>query len=268
MRFARKKEFIPNDFIAASRKTLISAASPHLHEFFEIEFVISGSGVCCIDGQDYAFSEGSIFFLSPINIHEIKRSNAEIFNVMFRCDGSNESLFWPELYTSCCSFAQTSGEDRQLIYSLLSELVSVYGQDIGYARFLLICLCKKLGSLQKKSEYNFTGYVQRALLYIAENFKNGIDLASVAGHIGLTPTYFSVLFRKELGMNFSSYLDNIRFSYAKNLLCFTDYPILEVSQMSGFTDYTNFVRRFKKMHAMTPTEFRRTHFHAKNEKYQ
>ena len=146
--------------------------------------------------------------------------------------------------------------------------MSVYGQDIGYAGLLLICLCKKLGSLQKKSEYSFTGYVQRALLYIAENFKNGIDLASVAGHIGLTPTYFSVLFRKELGMNFSSYLDNIRFSYAKNLLCFTDYPILEVSQMSGFTDYTNFVRRFKKMYAMTPTEFRRTHFHAKNEKYQ
>ncbi|MBQ9938798.1 MAG: AraC family transcriptional regulator, partial [Oscillospiraceae bacterium] len=34
--------------------------------------------------------------------------------------------------------------------------------------------------------------------------------------------------------------------------------ILEIAQMSGFADYTNFVRRFKKIFGLTPTEFRRT----------
>ena len=258
MQFVRKKENMPNGFIAASRKILTSAVPAHIHEFFEIEFVISGRGVCCIDGHDYAFSDGSIFFLSPINIHEIKEADAEIFNVMFWCDEGDESLFLPMFYASYCSLVQTNGEDRRLLYCLLSELVSSYEQDIGYARHLLICFCKKLEKMLNKSGYKPTGYVQRALLYIAENFKNKISLESVAGHIGLAPTYFSYMFRKETGMRFSSYLDNIRFSYAKNLLCFTDRPILEIAQMSGFADYTNFVRRFKKIFGLTPTEFRRT----------
>ena len=71
MKIAGKKEHIPNNFIAGSRKILNFAVSSHIHEFYEIEFVISGDGVCCIDGQDYEFSAGSVFFLSPINIHEI-----------------------------------------------------------------------------------------------------------------------------------------------------------------------------------------------------
>ena len=69
-----------------------------------------------------------------------------------------------------------------------------------------------------------------------------------------------------LTISFSMYLDNIRFSYAKNLLCFTDYPILEIAQTSGFADYTNFVRRFKKINGLTPTEFRKTPTRAKTEK--
>ncbi len=263
MKIAGKKEHIPNNFIAGSRKILNFAVSSHIHEFYEIEFVISGDGVCCIDGQDYEFSAGSVFFLSPINIHEIKKANAEIFNVMFRIDDSNGILFLPSLFTSHCSFAQAIGDDKSFIYRLLSELVSVYEKDIDYARILLMCLCKKLESMLSKNAVSPTGYVQRALLYITENFKNGIDLKSVAGYIGLTPTYFSALFQKEIGISFSMYLDNIRFSYAKNLLCFTDYPILEIAQTSGFADYTNFVRRFKKINGLTPTEFRKTPTRAK-----
>lgn len=257
MKLATRKEHIPNDFIAASRKWLHSAVPPHIHEFFEIEFVISGKGVCCVDGRDYEFSEGSVFFLSPINTHEIKSSDAEIFNVMFRCDGGAESLFSPLLYASRCPLIQSTGDDLKLLYQLLSELVATYTNDIGYAKLLLTCISQKLERLTAEQEYVPIGYIQRALLYIIENFKDGIKLSEVADHVGLTPMYFSHLFKQETGVNFSVYLDNVRFSYAKNLLAFTNYPILEISSMSGFEDYTNFARRFKKAFALTPSDFRK-----------
>lgn len=257
MKLATKKEHIPNDFIAASRKRLSAAASPHIHEFFEIEFVISGKGVCCIDGHDYVFNKGSVFFLSPINTHEIKSADAEIFNVMFRCDVGDESLFSAPLYAKHCPQIRATGNDWKLLYQLLSELIKTYEHDIDYAKLLLTCISKKLEKLTAEKDHEPIGYIQRALLYITENFMNGMTLSSVAKHVGLTPTYFSNLFKQETGVNFRVYLDNIRFSYAKNLLSFTDFPILEIASLSGFDDYTNFARRFKKLFCLTPGAFRK-----------
>ena len=256
MDFNTKRKFIPNGFIAASRKPLLPFHLPHLHDFFEIEFIISGKGICCVDGKEYCFSEGSFFFLSPINIHEIKSADAEIINVMFEFEIAEKSFFKPIIGVSQCPMIQLEGETMNFVYQLLSELVSCYKQDLEYARLLLACVLKKIEKLMGDNCDDQLNYIQHALLYITKNFRNKVTLSSTAKQIGLTPTYFSNVFKKETGMNFSTYLDNIRFSYAKNLLSFTQYPILEISQMSGFENYVNFAKRFKKIVGLTPREFR------------
>ena len=258
MKLATKREHIPNDFIAASRKRLFDPAAPHIHEFFEIEFVISGEGVCVVDGVEYNFKAGSIFVLSPINTHEIKSADAEIFNVMFSF-GEESGEFLPStIYNNRCPLIESSGEDMEFIYQLLRELVASYENDISGSRLLLSCLFKKLQRMGRGESFEPDGYVGRALLIISEGFKGGIALGDVARRLGLTPAYFSSIFKQQTGICFSEYLDNLRFSYAKNLLLFTDMPILQVAQKSGFEDYTNFSRRFKKQFGMTPSDFRRT----------
>ncbi len=258
MHFHTKHEHIPNDFIAASRKWLSPVVSAHMHDFFEIEFVISGSGVCEVDGREYPFCRGSVFFLTPINTHTIKSVNAEIFNVMFCCESASDGAISFPIFTSKCPFIRSEGKDTEMIYLLLSELVEIYEQDVRYAGLLLTCLCKKLDRMATKEcgEQVRTGYMQQALQLITERFKHKIALADIAERIGLTPSYFSCLFKKEMGVSFGAYLDNLRFSYAKNLLLFTDLPILDVAQEAGFNDYTNFERRFKKNFSLTPSRFR------------
>ena len=214
--------------------------------------------MCVVDGIEYDFKGGSIFFLSPVNTHEIKSADAEIFNVMF-CFGEDNGGFLPSgTYNNHCPPIQLEGEDREFIYQILRELVASYEDDILGARFLLSCLFKKLQRMGERKSYEPEGYVGRALLIISENFKRGISLSYVAGRIGLTPNYFSNIFKQQIGISFSDYIDNIRFSHAKNLLLFTDMPILQVAQQSGFEDYTNFSRRFKRLFGMTPSAFRRT----------
>ena len=256
MNILTKKDSIPNDFISASRKHVSEAVHPHFHEFFEIEFVISGNGVCRVDGKEYPFSEGSLFLLTPVNVHEIKSSDAEIFNVMFWCEGEDMSVLHSMLCSSQSPLLRTEGEDSGFIYHMLSELVRVCERDVNYARILLHCLVRKLTEMKRSREQESHTYVQRAILYIAEHFKSGVTLSAVAAHIGFTPTYLSNLFKRETGMSFSAYLDNIRFSYAKNLLVFTDLPITEIHRASGFEDYTNFSRRFRRMFGVSPKEYR------------
>lgn len=243
--------------ISASRKHFIGDASTHLHEFFEIEYVINGSGQCIIDGCEYEMKKNSIFLLSPANTHEIHNSDAELINIMFICD-RNESLFSRSLlssnHPSCIELDCSCGA---FILSLLSELVSVHVDDVEYARMLLECVLHKLECIRAHNEPAALPYIQRAILYVTDNFRNGVTLAKTASHIGLSAPYLSDLFVKHTGLNFKVYLDNVRFSHAKNLLTFSDLPISEIYRSAGFEDYANFSRRFKKICGMTPTEYRK-----------
>lgn len=254
MEIMSKRVFIPNDFLSASRKILNYYSAPHLHDFFEIEFIISGKGICVIDGCEYLFEPGSVFLLTPLNTHEVRSADAEIFNVMFEV-GAQDAIS-SALSVERLPHTRLTGDDFRLTYELLSEIVRVYEHDIEYARLLLACVLKKLGA-SENCRIERDGYIKRALLYITESFKGGITLKGVCAHVGLSPCYFSSLFKAELGITFSAYLDNLRFSRAKNLLSFSDMPVSEVCEASGFCDYANFEKRFKHTFGISPKEFRR-----------
>lgn len=95
-----------------------------------------------------------------------------------------------------------------------------------------------------------------AIEYIGRNYmRDDISLKSVSSAVNLTPTYFSSLFKKEIGMNFSEYLTNLRVEKAKELLCCTSKLISEISYEVGFTDYRYFGQIFKKNTGYTPRDF-------------
>ena len=61
LRIITKKDSIPNEFIAASRKHFAKAVDAHGHDFFEIEFIINGSGSYVIDGKHYEVKPNTLF---------------------------------------------------------------------------------------------------------------------------------------------------------------------------------------------------------------
>ena len=257
MKVLKKKDYIPNDFIAASRKYVSYVTPPHLHEFYELEFIISGRGVCVVDNIEYNFSGGDVFLLTPLNVQEIKSADAELINVMFRIESIDESLFDLVIRSLKNPLIQLKKETADFVCQLLLELISVCEKDIKYSKLLLNCVIRKLLGERKVFEEPTT-YVQRAILYLTENFGGDITLSATAKHVNISPVYLSKIFKKELNTTFSDYLDEMRFSYAQNLLASTELSILEICYLAGFKDYANFTRRFKKSFCITPSEYRRT----------
>ncbi|MBQ7321649.1 MAG: helix-turn-helix transcriptional regulator [Clostridia bacterium] len=257
MKILRKKNQIPNDFLAASRKHFTGDTSPHVHEFFELEYVIGGEGICEIDGKPYAMTENVLFLLNPSNTHAVRAADAELINVMFRCEYSDDFFALPILFSLTSPQFSLSEEDGKLILALFSELIAVYERDMHYARLLLECILRKLSHLSAPASCERLSYIRHAMLFITEHFREGITLERTAAHIGLTASYFSDLFKRETGMGFREYLDGVRFSHAQNLLVFTDIPVCEIPRYSGFYDYANFSRRFRTRYGVTPTEYRR-----------
>ena len=79
----------------------------------------------------------------------------------------------------------------------------------------------------------------------------------MAEQIYLATSYFGVLFKKETGESFSSYLTLVRMEKAKELLHDTRYNIAEVAAAVGYTDKRYFSRLFKEQVGVTPKEYRK-----------
>jgi two-component system response regulator YesN len=99
--------------------------------------------------------------------------------------------------------------------------------------------------------------IRIAKQYIGENYYQALTLEKVSKNIGFNPTYFSTMFKKETGMNFSDYLKKVRIDNAKNMLLDTEQQVEDISYAVGYSDIKYFSRLFKKLAGVTPTEFRR-----------
>ena len=84
-----------------------------------------------------------------------------------------------------------------------------------------------------------------------------MSLAILSEEFHLNAQYISQLFKNEIGVNFLTYLTNIRMEKAKKLLLSTALSVAEVAERSGYGDYRVFTKVFKKNEGITPSQFRR-----------
>ena len=78
-----------------------------------------------------------------------------------------------------------------------------------------------------------------------------------AEKMNMNPTYISQLFKKEMGIGYHSYLNQIRIERAKEYLTTSDELITVIADQVGFSDYRVFTKVFKSMVGVTPSQFRK-----------
>ena len=98
--------------------------------------------------------------------------------------------------------------------------------------------------------------IQKARTYIDQNYARDLSLDDVAREVGISPYYFSKLFKEQTGQNFIDYLTGLRIETAKHLLEDPAMSVKEICIRSGYSNQNYFSRIFKKSTGMTPTEYR------------
>lgn len=98
--------------------------------------------------------------------------------------------------------------------------------------------------------------INPAIDYIKNNLHKNIKLEQMASLCNLSPCYFSKLFKKETGINFSNYINQEKITRARELLKNSDTPILNLALDLGFEDCGYFIRVFKKYEGITPKKYR------------
>ena len=92
--------------------------------------------------------------------------------------------------------------------------------------------------------------------YIYNHLHYKISLKELAEESGLSESYLSKLFRKEMGITVSQYISQKRVEAAENLLKYSDYSCIEISNYLCFNSESYFIQVFKSYTKMTPKEYR------------
>jgi AraC-like DNA-binding protein/ligand-binding sensor protein len=98
--------------------------------------------------------------------------------------------------------------------------------------------------------------IRKAERYIWENYTKKIGLHEIASAAGLSASYFSSIFKEEMGENLSNYLNRLRVEKAAAMLISTNISISKIAAACGFEDQSWFSKIFKNNTGFTPGKYR------------
>jgi AraC-like DNA-binding protein/ligand-binding sensor protein len=102
-------------------------------------------------------------------------------------------------------------------------------------------------------------YIVKAVKEISSNYMNKITLHKLSESLHINSAYLSVLFKKEMGSNFSDYINSLRIKRSKELLVTTNLSLLDISLQTGFEEQSYFTKVFKKIVGCTPNKYRQNY---------
>ena len=100
-----------------------------------------------------------------------------------------------------------------------------------------------------------TGYVRDAVLYMASHYgESAINVAKIAGAVGISEGHLSHCFKKETGYTVMGWLTRYRMKKAVELLSDHRNKVYEVAEKVGYKDIAYFSNTFKKIAGVAPSE--------------
>ncbi len=188
-------------------------------------------------------------------------------NIIFNCFKLAE-----EKNIMACEYLQLS---KGIILLYQNEIKELLQEDIGEFPLKLLekenncktvdmlknCMIREIKdnmiTLIRKREERERKPVLEIIEYMKENYSQKVSLEQVAEKSGFNPNYFSEIFKKETGKNFSVYLQEIRMEAAKQMLRDGKDTVYDIANKVGYKDPKYFSQQFTKIVGTKPNEYRK-----------
>lgn len=163
--------------------------------------------------------------------------------------------FYEDLVTYVSSTLEKRVKEMKNV--IIPEITFPYGSDELHNRFLTYCqewmiLLKQVRNIGHKTT------ILNGVDYINTHFADhALTLQKVATIVGMSPSYFSMEFKKEMGESYKCYVTKLRIEKAKTLLKNPLSKSYDIAESVGYGDYPHFTKTFKKSTGYTPTQFRK-----------
>ena len=113
-------------------------------------------------------------------------------------------------------------------------------------------LCNRLIDKSKK-----TNVIIEAQKYINRNYNNEyLSISEIANSLGVSQTYLSRMFKREMGSTFSQYLTNVRIKNAIILMRDPSLRLNEIAELIGYGTQNYFNNIFKRSVGISPEDYK------------
>ena len=114
---------------------------------------------------------------------------------------------------------------------------------------------RKIYQSFQQNEGHYKNDVAKTIAYIEENYMHRLTLASISANVNLSSSYLCRVFKSEVGISITNYLNNLRIRKAATLIKEQALSLKEISAMVGIDDQLYFSRLFKKCMGISPSEY-------------
>lgn len=132
--------------------------------------------------------------------------------------------------------------------------------DVDSLKLWLKRISTRIGLYMSRRRMSMAGnLVEKAKQFILENYSRAnLSVETVCAHLHISQSYFSSIFKQDVGCSFVQYLTDLRMKRATELLMDTDEKTYVIAKELGFEEPNYFSYVFKKRYGISPSQYRAT----------
>lgn len=247
------------------------------HTYFEMIFILSGTGIQIVNHQKLPYSSNKLFLIFPKDTHSFEIEEPTDFYFL-RFNESYlksqppdwlkklEYIFHNFDHVPGCILKNTP--DKELIRSLAeatlreSSITTPYQNEVLQQLInTIITIAARNISLKDTSPAISSSYPLSVQGYVHQHIYNPeqLKIDTIAAYFKLSPHYTSEYFKKQTGVSLQQYIANYRHKLIEARLLYTNNRLNEIATEFGLADTSHLHKIFHKHQGIGPSEFRKLH---------
>ncbi|MEK6794199.1 MAG: AraC family transcriptional regulator [Spirochaetota bacterium] len=272
----RANDFFSDGFPFGVIRVRTDNVSPlwHDHDFFEMVFIVNGSGVHKTLSRKTPLKRGSVYFLNRGEAHSYETKGmleniTFVFSPAFIRDpyisdiADDLSIFplkafaegrrggFHALSLTLAAFAA--------VHPLIESIASEHAARREHYQRVIRCDMTKLLIMLSRSDDTpapMDTHAERAMEYIRTHYRGDVTLTAIADAAGLNSSYLSRHFHARTGFRITEYINDVRTQKATELLRTTRMPVIDIAEETGYKSLSAFYDAFKRATGVSPAQVR------------
>lgn len=270
----RQKMLLPDFEVAHKWDTDLKDVELHHHDFYEVDFLISGDVTYVIESRVYHVKPGQMLIISPRELHQVYiQPDAAPYEryMLWIAPGLLQNLSSAQTDLCRCfdmarphygNLLHLSPQQKKLISAMMEALLQeqeqpAFGSDL-LRQNLLTELMIHINRLAEHTDSSIPtdaeSIVSRAIAYIKDHYHEHLSLDLLAERLFVSKYHLSHEFTRQMGTGIYQYIQKKRLLIARQLMT-EGHKAVEVYALCGFGDYAAFFRAFRKEYGLSPRAF-------------
>ncbi|BFM42176.1 AraC family transcriptional regulator [Flavobacterium sp. CFS9] len=248
----------------------------HQHEEIQISFIEKGQGAIFAGDTISHYREGDILMIGSNLPHvfrsEVYDNESSIMRTLFFTTNSfGKDFFSLTTFKNIQPFLENS-KNGFITHNPPKKIVKSFkklNKSDNYERFILFLeIIKWLSNSEreqlsnhlydKKITDNEGKRMQTVFEHVMTNYQKNINLDEIASIANMTKNAFCRYFKVRTNKSFFQFLIEVRIEHASKLLANnSELSVLEIAELCGFNNISNFNRKFKELKQTSPLQYRK-----------